>query len=60
MKKKQPEKRKISLFYLHFYAFLSITLELLIAVSIYSCLIKDYAKQLPFHYTNNEWREFLY
>ena len=44
-------------------AFLLITIVLLIAVSIYCYLIKYQAKQnrlLPFHFTNNELREFLY
>ena len=44
-------------------AFSLITIALLIAVSIYCYLIKYRAKQkhlLPFHYTNNELREFLY
>ena len=41
--------------------FLFITIALLIAVSIYCCLIKNQAKQLlPFHYTNNELRGVLY
>ena len=42
-------------------AFLSITIALLIAVTIYCYLIKYQAKQLlPFHCTNNELREVLY
>ena len=44
-------------------AFLLITIELLIAVSIYCYLIKCRAKQeqlLPFHNTNNQSREVLY
>ena len=44
-----------------FLAFLLITIALLIAVSIYSYLIKFHAKQLlPFHYTKKESREVLY
>ena len=49
-------------FYILF-AFLLITLALLIAVSIYCYLIKYQAKQkhlLPFHDTNNELRKVLY
>ena len=49
-------------FYILF-AFLLITIVLLIAVSIYCFLIKCQAKQkqlLPFHITNNELREVLY
>ena len=48
----------MSIFYLHF---LLITIALLIAVSIYCCLIKYRAKQkhlLPFHDTNNELKKF--
>ena len=44
-------------------AFLLITLELLIDVSIYCYLIKHQAKQkhlLPFHFTNNELKEVMY
>ena len=44
-------------------AFLSITIALMIAVSIYCYLIKYQAKQkhsLQFHDTNNELREVLY
>ena len=44
-------------------AFLLITTELLIAVSIYYYLIKYLAKQkhlLPFHVTNNELNEIMY
>ena len=44
-------------------AFLLISVALLIAVSIYCNLIKYRSKQkllLPFHDTNNEFREVLY
>ena len=44
-------------------AFLSITISVLIAVSIYCYLIKYRAKQkhlLPFHVTNNELKEIMY
>ena len=44
-------------------AFLLISIALLIAVSIYCCLIKYRPKQkhlLPFHNTNNELRTVLY
>ena len=42
-------------------AFLIITIELLIIVIIYCCLIKYRAKQLSsFHYTDNELRKVLY
>ena len=44
-------------------SFLLITIALLIAVSIYCCLIKYLAKQehlLPFHNTNNELKEVIY
>ena len=60
MKRKQPVNSK------NFYtllAFLLITTELLIAVSIYYYLIKYLAKQkhlLPFHVTNNELNEIMY
>ena len=43
--------------------FLSIIIPLLIAVSIFCCLIKYRAKQkhlLPFHVTNNELKEIMY
>ena len=58
--KKQPAKRKISIFYLHF---LFITIVLLIAVSIYCYLIKYQAKQkhlLPFNFTNNILKEIIF
>ena len=44
-------------------AFLLITIELLIAVSIFCYFIKYQAKQkylLPFHVTNNELKEIMY
>ena len=42
-------------------AFLIVTIELLIIVIIYCCLIKYRAKQLSsFHYTDNELRKVLY
>ena len=44
-------------------AFLSITIALLIAVSIYCYLVRYRAKQkhlLPFHVTNNELKEIMY
>ena len=44
-------------------AFLSITIALMIAVSIYCYLIKYQAKQkhmLPFHVANNELKEIMY
>ena len=59
MKRKQPVKCKN--FYL-LLAFLLITIELLIAVSIYCYLIKYRVKQkhlLPFHFTNNELKEII-
>ena len=58
MKRKQPIKRKISVFL----TFLLITMALLIAVTIYCYLMKYQSKQkhlLPFHDKNNELREFL-
>ena len=45
------------------FAFLLITISLLITVNIYCYLIKHRARQkhlLPFHVTNNELREILY
>ena len=60
MKKEQPIKHKISIFYLHFF---KITIALLIAVSIYCYLIKYQAKQkhlLPFNFTNNKIKEIIY
>ena len=44
-------------------AFLSITVGLSIAVSIYCYLIKYQAKQkqlFPFHFTNNKLKEIIY
>ena len=44
-------------------AFLLITIELLIAVTIYCYLIKYRAKQkhlLPFHVTNNKSKQVIY
>ena len=42
-------------------AFVSITIALLIAISIYYYLTEYRAKQLlPFHYTNDELREVIY
>ena len=44
-------------------AFLLITVTLLVAVNIYSYLIKYQAKQkysLPFHYTNNKLKQVLH
>ena len=44
-------------------AFLSITVALLIAVSIYCYLIKYQTKQkqlFPFHFTNNKLKEIIY
>ena len=44
-------------------AFLLIPIALLIAVSIYHCLIKHQAKQkhlLPYHNTNNKLQENMY
>ena len=43
--------------------FLLITIALLIAVSIYCCLIKYWGKQnhsLPFHFTSKELKELIY
>ena len=43
--------------------FLTIVIPLLIAVSIFCCLIKYRAKQkhlLPFHVTNNDLKEIMY
>ena len=45
------------------FAFLSIIIALLIAVSIYCCLIKYQGKQkhlLPFHETNDKLKQVLY
>ena len=53
---------KIQNFYI-LLAFLLITIDLLIAVSIYCYLIKYQAKQkhlLPFHFANNELKEIMY
>ena len=53
---------KMQNFYL-LLAFLLITIELLIAVSIYCYLIKYRVKQkhlLPFHFKNNELKEIIY
>ena len=59
MKIKEIVKRKISILL----AVLLITISLLIAVSIYSYLIKHRGKQkhsLPFHLTKNKLKELIY
>ena len=58
MKKMQSVKRKITILA----AFLLITIALLIAVSIYCCLIKNKSKKkhlLPYCITNNKLNEVL-
>ena len=59
--KKQPLKRKISIFLYN--TFLLITIVLVIAVSIYHYMIKYRAKQkhlLPFQFTNKKFKEIIY
>ena len=60
MKRKQPVKQKVYIFYFHFY---QLVLYYLIAISIYCYQIKYRAKQkhlLQFHGTNNKLKEVLY
>ena len=60
MKRKQPLKHKIFIFFIEF---LLITIALLITLSIYYYLIKYPAKQkhlLSFHIKNKELKKVLY
>ena len=59
---KKKVTSKTQTFYISF-TFLLITIVLLIAVSIYCCLIKYQIKQkhlLPFHVTHNELEKVIY